>query len=99
MENYFLFITDKTTGEPIQNIDEWMELHNLDDIVEQAVLSEKHELDVDNCHVNLLEFEVEDSFLEFLDTLTPLPGLIWLAPIDMSEEELEDILPTDNMVC
>ena len=99
MENYFLFVTDKTTGEPIQNIDEWMELHNLSDIVEQAALSEKNELDVDSYHVNLLVFEVEDCFLEFLDTLTPLPGLIWLAPIDMSEEDLEDILPTDNMVC
>lgn len=100
MENYFLFVTNKTTQEPVDNVEEFMDTYNLTNIIEQILVTEDKSIDIDTYHVSLLCFEVEDLFLNFLDSVTPIPGLIWLAPLDMEDEEdIEDYLPTDTIVC
>lgn len=90
MTNYFLLVMEN--GEPLQNVEEFMEVHNLNDLIEKALDTEDKQITLENYLITILAFEVEDKFLEFLDGLTPIPGLIWLAPISGTDEEMEDII-------
>lgn len=90
MINYFLLVMEN--GEPVQDVGEFMEVHNLNDLIEKVLEAEDKQITLENYLITMFAFEVEDKFLEFLDGLTPIPGLIWLAPISGTDEEMEDII-------
>lgn len=78
MINYFLLVTENNT--PIENVDEFIDTHNLEDIVELILTSPIGVAQFETYTVSMRAFEVEDEFLHFINNLVPIPGLVWISP-------------------
>ena len=85
MLNYFLVVTEN--DEPITDVKDFIDMHDLNDVVIQA-LSSPDGCTIDGRYkVEMCAYEVEDAFLDLLDSLTAVPGLIWLSSIIEDEED------------
>ena len=58
MTNYFLLVMEN--GEPLQDVEEFMEIHNLNDLIEKVLNTEDKQITLENA----IEFINDDELVE-----------------------------------
>ena len=98
--NYFILVSkDNEVSHAITK--EFVDTHNIENIMEQFMEARSFDLDIDGFDVMLEMFEVESQFMEIIQKLGGIPGIIWLQNAEVNAllwEEIKDVVDPAEIV-
>lgn len=98
--NYFILVSkDNEVSHAITK--EFVDNHNIENIMEQFMEARSFDLDIDGFDVMLEMFEVESQFMEIIQKLGGIPGIIWLQNAEVNAllwEEIKDVVDPAEIV-